>query len=277
MELFSSLTGSAFLLVYGALLALGSALAYAIPQLWRGAGRRGEISDFESAALLAGGPTRLADAVLADLYLRGGLEARDGNRLAVARRDIAARPAGKAVLALEGQVTAATACRALAIEAEWLTARLRRGGLLLWPEDHLRLRWLSVAPLLAVLLLGLVRLRAEMTEGNPVGPLVGALGATGVAAALRFFQSDQRTRSGLALVEAMRQRHGKGIGGARGEAAAMAVALYGTSVLVGTPWEPLHVLRQPGDGGSSHADGGSGDWGDSDCDSGGGDGGGCGD
>jgi hypothetical protein len=58
----------------------------------------------------------------------------------------------------------------------------------------------------------------------------------------------------------------------------MTVALYGTAVLVGTPWEPLHALRQPGDAGGSNADGSTGDWGDGgSCDAGGGDGGGCGD
>lgn len=278
MQLFSSMTGSEFLFLYGALLAIGSAAAYAIPQVWRDAGRRGEVCDFESAALLAGGPTRHAEAVMADLYLRGGLEAWAGNRLRVARRDIAASASGQAVLTLEGPVTIATVRKALVAHAERLAARLRRGGLLMWSDVQLRLRWLSIAPLLAVLLFGLVRLRAEMTEGEPVGPLVGLLGLTAMAAVVRFVWSDPRTRAGLALADEMRARRGKSLGGARSEEAAMAVALYGTAVLVGTPWEPLHALRQPGDPGGSNADGSTGDWGDGGgCDAGGGDGGGCGD
>ena len=47
----------------------------------------------------------------------------------------------------------------------------------------------------------------------------------------------------------------------------MAVALFGTAVLVGTPWEPVHALRQQGgssdssgsdSGGDSSSDSGSG-------------------
>jgi hypothetical protein len=41
----------------------------------------------------------------------------------------------------------------------------------------------------------------------------------------------------------------------------MAVALFGTGVLVGTPWEPVHALKQKdGDGGGADgsSDGGSG-------------------
>lgn len=278
MQLFSSMAGSDFVVVYSVLIAVSGAAAFVIPVLWRSAGRRGDVSDFESAALLAGGPARMADAVMADLYVRGGLEASGGNRLAVARRDIAAGPAAQAVLALEGLVTTRAVRGTLAVQAERLGARLRRAGLLMWPEEQLRLRWLSTAPLLAVLLLGLARLRTATNEGEPVGPLTGLIGLTLVLAAARFVWSDPRTKAGGALVEVLKARHGRSLRGARGEGAAMAVALHGTVVLVGTPWEPLHALRQSADATGSNADGSSGDWGDGggDCD-GGGDGGGCGD
>jgi uncharacterized membrane protein YgcG len=48
--------------------------------------------------------------------------------------------------------------------------------------------------------------------------------------------------------------------------AAMAVALFGTAVLVGTPWQPVHAMRQQQGSGDAGGSGGS--------DSGGGDGGG---
>ncbi|MFM7348464.1 MAG: TIGR04222 domain-containing membrane protein [Erythrobacter sp.] len=279
MQLFSSATGSDLLIVYGVLLAASTAAAWAIPARLRAAGRRGEVLDAESAGFLAGGRARLAETVMADLYVRGGLEARGGSRLAVSRREMSAGPAGKALLALEGTITTNTAKAALKVHAERLAGRLRRAGLLMWPDDHLRLRWLSIAPFLALLVFGLYRLRAADTVDAPTGPLPVLLGLTLLLAAIRFARSDPRTKAGIAALDELRQRRGQGIGSARGEYTAMAVALHGTAVLVGTPWEALHALRQPGEGGSgsSQADGGSGDWfGDASCDAGG-DGGGCGD
>lgn len=276
MQLFSSATGSDFLIVYGVLLAAGSAAASAIPAYLRPAGRRGERLDAESAALLAGGPARLADTVMADLYLRGGLEAPGGSRLAIGRRDLSVSPAGKALLGLEGPVTTRTARAALAVDAERLASRLRRSGLLMWPDDHLRLRWLSVAPFLALLLFGLYRLRAADSAGAPAGLLPLLLALTAGMAVLRFVWSDPRTGAGLAALEDLRARRGRRIAGARGDDAALAVALHGTAVLVGTPWEALHTLRQSAvdTGGGGTAEGGIGS--DAGCGAGG-DGGGCGD
>lgn len=281
MELFSSTTGSGFLLFYAALLAAASAASWAIPARWRDSGRSGEVPDAESAALLAGGPRRLADAVLADLYVRGRIEAAGGSRLAVGRRSLAASPAGKALLSLEEPLTPQAVQRAIAPHADRLSARLRRAGLLMWPESHLRLRWLSVAPLGALLLFGLYRLRLASTEGEPTRWLVILLVLTSALAVLRFLRSDPLTKAGISALAVLRERRGRGAGGARGEDAAMAVALWGTAVLAGTPFEALHALRQPVDASGSSADGGSsgwGDWGgDASCDAGGGDGGGCGD
>ncbi|MFO6447575.1 TIGR04222 domain-containing membrane protein [Erythrobacter sp. NE805] len=278
MQLFSSWTGSDFLILYTVLLAAGCAGAWVIPQRLRARGRAGDAPDVESAALLAGGRTRLAEAVLTDLYVRGGIVAASDGRLVVARHDIAASPAGQALLALDPPLTLRAAGRALGVHAERLAARLRRSGLMMWPDVHWRLRWLSLAPFAALLVLGLYRQRAGTAEGEPTGPLVVLLGVTLGLAVIRFAVSDPRTRAGIDAVRRLRARTGRGAGAIRADTAAMAVALHGTSVLAGTRWEPLHALRlAAADNGGSGADGGSGDWGDASCDSGGGDGGSCGD
>jgi uncharacterized protein (TIGR04222 family) len=278
MQLFSSWTGSEFLMAYSGLLAVGGAAAWWIPARFRDAGRSGESSDFESTALLAGGRARLAEAVLTDLYVRGGIiEASDG-RLVVARHDLGAGPAGKALLALDPPLSLGAATRALGPHAERLAARLRRSGLMMWPDVQLRLRWLSILPLAALLVLGLYRLRAGMAEGEPTGPLVVLLGLTLLVAVIRFFVTDPRTKAGIAAVRRLRERRGSKPGIGRADETAMAVALHGTAVLAGTRWEPLHAMRlRSADSSGSTGDSGGGDWGDASCDGGGGDGGGCGD
>ena len=69
------------------------------------------------------------------------------------------------------------------------------------------------------------------------------------------------TAAGVATVQQMRARNGRFARAPRPDEAAMAVALFGTGVLVGTPWEPVHAMRQrDGDGGGADgsSDGGCG-------------------
>lgn len=266
MQLFSSWTGSDFLIFYSALLVAGCFAALWMPSQLRDTGRRGESLDAESVALLTGGRLRFADAVLADLFVRGALEPSGADRLAVVRRDVETGGAGKALLVAEGPVTLSEARRMIDHHAERIAARLRRSGLLMWPEQHTRLRWLSITPFAALLLVGLYRQRAGSALGEPTGFLVILLVLTAIFAVVRFFWSDPRTAAGIAAVSDLREQSSRLSRAPRPDEASLAVALFGTAVLVGTPWEPVHALRQkPGDGGggdgggsSSDGDGGSG-------------------
>ncbi len=261
MQLFSSWTGSDFLIFYSGLLVAGCFAAWWIPSQLRDSGRRGASLDAESVALLAGGRDRFADAVLADLFVRGALAPWGKDRLAVMRRDIACGTAGKALLAAQGPVTRGEARRIIDFHAERIAARLRRGGMLMWPEQHMRLRWLSITPFAALFVLGLYRQRAGSTLGEPTGFLVILLALTAVLAVFRFVRSDPRTAAGIASVIDLRTQSSRIARAPRPEEAPLAVALFGTGVLVGTPWEPVHALRQrsgdSGDGGSGSSDGGS--------------------
>ena len=261
MELFSSWTGSDFLIFYSALLALASLAAWWIPARLRNAGRRGESHDLESVALLAGGRDRFADSLLADLYVRGALEVVDKGKLAVARPQLAASPAAAALLASPAPITFAQAQRAVALHAERVAARLRRAGLLLWPEDYARLRWVSIAPYGLLFAVGFYRQRAGAVAGEPTGFLVILMGLTAALALIRFIKSDPRTASGIRAVEHLRAQNDRVARAPRADEVGMAVALFGTGVLVGTPWEPVHALRQKesdGGGSDSSSDGGSG-------------------
>jgi uncharacterized protein (TIGR04222 family) len=276
MQLFSSWTGSDFLLFYAALLGFCTFAAWWIPAHLREAGRRGESDDPESLALLAGGRERFADTLLADLFARGALATSDSGKLEVTEPRLPTSPAGRALLAVETPMTLAEARNLLAAHAEQLAARLRRGGLLMRPDELSRLRWLSVTPFAALLMLGVYRQRSGAALGEPTGFLVALMVVTVGIAVFRFFTTDPRTRAGIAAVEQAQSRSARLSRAPQPGEAAMAVALFGTGVLVGTPWEPVHALRQQGssDGGGS-ADSGAESGGDSGGDGGCG-GGGCG-
>ncbi|GIX20336.1 MAG: hypothetical protein KatS3mg120_2012 [Erythrobacter sp.] len=184
-----------------------------------------------------------------------------------ARGALATAPGGRALLAAPAPFASAEADRLLAIEANRAIARLRRDGLMLAPDALAFMRWAVAAPFIPLFALGLYRQRLESADGGPIGLLGPLLALTVSLAVIRMFHIDRRTRGGIAALEAARAK-AKTLRAAPGaDEAARAVALFGTGVLVGTAWEPVHTLRQQGSGADA-GDGGGGD-------SGGGDG--CGD
>lgn len=177
-----------------------------IPTQLRPAGRHGDALDAEDLAVLAGGRNRFADSLLADLFVRGGLVGPIAGKFEVAQRSIPVSPAGKVLLAYGAPISLGDAHKVLAAHAERVSARLRRAGLLLRPEELVRLRWLSSAPFIALLLIGIYRQRAGSALGEPTGYLVILLLATAGLALVRFLSADQRTRAGLAVLDAERVR-----------------------------------------------------------------------
>ena len=144
--------------------------------------------------------------------------------------------------------------------AERVAARLCRAGLLQRPEEHTRLRLVAILPFVMLFMLGLYRQRAGSALGEPTGFLIVLLVLTVVLAVMRYATCDPRTAAGVAAVRELRHRNGRLNQAPRPDEAAMAVALFGTGVLVGTPWEPVHALRQreSDGGGDGGGDGGSG-------------------
>ena len=110
-------------------------------------------------------------------------------------------------------------------------------------------------------------------EDGPVALVTGAGGGIGgavtaafAAAGHRVFAVDRRTKGGLAVVKEAKRRAERLKRAPTQAETGMAVALFGTAVLAGSPLADLHRMRQS-DGGSSGGDSGS---------SGGCGGGGCG-
>lgn len=257
MQLFSSWTGSDFLLFYIMLLGLSAAAAWWIPEQLRSIGRNRESAVAEDIALLTDGSKRHTDAVIADLYARGGLSD-NGGKLYVTDSGLPASPAGRALLAQPKPFSITEAGRLLAIHASRTAARLRREGLMLRPEELNRLRWLSIAPFAALFLIGLYRQRAGMALGEATGYLVILLGLTFGLAVIRFVKFDRRTVAGIEAVRHLRAESSRLGRAPRPEEAGTAVALFGTGVLAGTPWAPVHAMRQNSGGSSSSGDGGGG-------------------
>jgi len=278
MQLFSSWTGGDFLVFYTGLLAFCSLAAWWIPAKLREPGRIGGTLEAEDLALLAGGRQRHADSVIADLYARGGLTSVDPGKLVPAGVNLPASPAGKALMAQREPFISAKAGQLLAVHADRIAARLRREGLMLRPEDSARLRWLSIIPFGALFMIGLYRQRAGSALGEPTGFLVILLGLTVVLVVLRLARTDPRTRAGIAAVQEHHSKASRLRRAPQPDEASLAVALFGTAVLVGTPWEPVHAMRQQGSGdGGGGGDSSSGDGsGDGGGDGGGGGCGGCG-
>ena len=269
MGLFSSWTGGDFLLFYAMMLAFAVAASWWLPLQLRPAGREVESLDGEAAALLAGGPERFADSVVADLYARGALKEAGSGKLAVIDPSVPAGRTARAVLALSGDFDMPRVRLVVASHCELLTARLRRLGLMVTKEELTRLRWLAVAPLAVLFLIGLYRQRAGAAIGEPTGALVVLLVLTIIGAVIRIAKIDQRTEGGIATLHRLQDGAARLRLAPRADETLMAVALFGTGVLVGTPWQPVHAMRKQDGGGDS---GGSSD---SDGD-GGGCGGGCG-
>jgi uncharacterized protein (TIGR04222 family) len=239
-----------------------------MPAHLRPAGRASDSLDAEDLAVLGGGRERFADSLLADLFVRGGLAPLSAGKLEVIEPGIPASPAGKVLLAYGAPISASEASKVLGAHAERVAARLRRAGLLMRPEEFNQLRWLSIAPYCVLLMIGLYRQRAGSAEGEATGFLVILMVITAVAGLLRFFKADPRTRAGLEVLHKERTRAARLSRAPRAEEVASAVALFGTGVLVGTPWEPVHAMRQQS--GSSDSGGSSDSSSDSGC------GGGCG-
>jgi uncharacterized protein (TIGR04222 family) len=243
--------------------------------------------DWEQTAYMAGGAGWLTTAAIARLVGRGAAKvAGDGKRLVpagpmpddlgVAERAVFKLlpvPNDKAALKpVQDAVEAAFATRSAQLESDGLTlANSRAGGI----------GCAALVPVLLVLLgFSLPRLLMGLQANKPVTYLVIASIACGMAAfAIAIVGAMRLTNRGAALLARQKDRHAELKAGTKWESSAdagMAVALFGTAVLVGTAIAPLQAWypRQTAEAGSGGCGSGCG----SGCGAGGdgGGGGGCG-
>ncbi|MEP1422474.1 MAG: TIGR04222 domain-containing membrane protein [Erythrobacter sp.] len=277
MEFFSSYTGPDFLLFYGVMLVTCVAAGLWISANLRPVGKRGEVEDLEEVAVLTGGADRLTVAVLSSLFANGSLREGARGKLNVRRREEAEGSAQRAVLARVGDFTPSEAQKSINAEAERVEVNLIQRGLIMDSSERLRMRFLSALPYAALFVIGLYRQQAGEAQGEPTDFLFALLVVTLVFGLIRFFTGTKRTVAGQQLVKSLEEEGSRLKRAPQANEAGFAVALFGTGVLVGTPWEPVHAARQAGfgaDGGDVGDSSDGGDGGDSGC--GGGGCGGCG-
>lgn len=263
---FSSYTGTDFLIFYGALIVAAVVAGVWIAHFIQPEGTIKQVDDSEELAYLAGGNVRLTESTLANLFATDRLNLDKREFIPVAGQ--AGASAGEnALLGRHSSFKWAEAQRALKSHAQQIDRKLVRAALLVPENERFLLRLLPTTPYIFLLVLGAYRWMMGNAEGEPVGFLTGMMILTLVLALIRFSTVSPRTSGGDIALREARANSERIRNTPQGHEVGVGVALFGTGILAGTPYAPVHAARPQGDGGSSGND--------SDGD-GGGCGGGCG-
>jgi len=259
-----------FLLAYCALIVVGWLLALIVPMLLRPVGEPGIPRTAGQYAALASGKSRYAEAIMADLLASGRLEM-EGKRFHVRDRQVASGGAETRLMSLGDSFGWKSFVRAVDDGYRVDRDTLVEAGLLNGSGQALPVRLIAVVPMVLILLLGLYRFQAGNALGEPVAILAVLMAVGGVVIAWRLLAGLRRTREGeRALKDARQENVGLRRAPTRDQMG-LGVAIFGTAVLAGTPFDPLHAMRH-GSGGDAGAAAGDGGDGGSGC----GGGGGCG-
>lgn len=273
----SSYSGPEFVLFY-ALAMLAAVIAGVwLPRFLRADGQERPVTDRLELAWLAARSGRVTEAVLARLLGTGVLEPVGSNKLRVVRDERGGDRADQAIMRISGEFGITEAHKTLKPTIAEVESRLVGNGQALDSGGRWSMRLASILPYLAVLALGWYRREAGLAEGEPVVFLTIMMVVLAVMALIRFAVLDPRTRAGQDAVAEAQERSSRLKTAPTQPELGLGVALFGTAVLVGTPFSELHAMRQAavgdGSGGFSSDSSSSGDGGG---DGGGGGCGGCG-
>jgi uncharacterized protein (TIGR04222 family) len=266
------LTGGPFLQLYAILFGITIIAGFIIPRWLRPDGYAGRVTDTGELAYLAGGAARFADAVVARLLAARALVMIGKKGFYAQVRDAGRTTPERSILVLPGELSWQKIARTLQPQAEPIGRRLVADGLMMDAGLIQQMRFWQTLPYFLLFSFGTIKLMVGEARHRPVGYLFLFLLATAILAAIRWFAVDRRTQGGLAALEEARTSAERLRLAPTAPEADLAVALFGTVVLVGSGWSDFHELRtaSSGDGGSSSGGGDGGG-----C-SGGGGGGGCG-
>ena len=262
------LYGSEFLTLYAVLGLVAVAASLMIPPFLRPKGRSARPADADELALLAGGRERFAEAVAVRLLAAGSAIVQSGGTLQIRDPRGGQTLAERRVAALSSPVRWKDITDTLTGPAETGERRLEEKGLLLGKAIALQMRLIQSAPLGLLFAFGLTKWIIGSMRDRPVAYLGVLLVLTLLAAILRYGVLDRRTRAGKLAVAQARADAARLRRAVPTDEAAMAVALFGTSVLAGSYLSDFHRMRAANGGGDSGSSG--------DSDSGGCGGGGCG-
>jgi uncharacterized protein (TIGR04222 family) len=263
------LTGGPFLGLYAVLLVATVVAGLVIPRRLRPQGRAGRVTDVDQLAFLSGGVRRFGDALTARLLAARALTLLSKDRFRIGGSELAATSAERAVLALPSPSRWREIAQVPKDYAEPLQRHMEQAGLLMSKSQRANIRFWALLPYLMLLAFGVTKWIIGDMRDRPVGFLSALLVLTAVLAIARWFTIDRRTRAGRDARERAAERSDRLRIAPTTEEIGLAVALFGTAVLVGSGWGVFQALRRAGGG-----DGGGGTGGG--CGADGGGGGGCG-
>lgn len=254
------LRGEPFLILYGTLFVFTLIAGVAIPRWLRPEGRPGRVSGADDLAFLAGGATRFIEATIARMLATGSLFITGKTDFAGDRRAANLTDAELRVINLPAPIRWTAIALALKPLADPIERRLTDNGLLFDKTTAWQMRWWQTSPYILLILFGVTKWIVGDMRHKPVDILTAFLIFTVIAALIRFAAVDRRTRHGMELLREERTRRDRLRRAPRREETDMAVALYGTAVLVGSPLGDFHTLRSSssGDGGGGGDSGGGG-------------------
>lgn len=237
------LSAQGFLAIYAALLAAAVAMGWILPHWLRPEGRILVLHQPFELACLSGGATRYAEALVVGLMQAGHLTVRDGDRFEPLHPAAGLSSAEVTVLGLPKGTDWATLVNSLWSATNWVELRLIARGLWISRAEWWEIRGWACLPYVLLFLFGAIRWEVGLLHHHPVPYLSGFLVLTLACGVVRCLTIDRRTTAGARVLAHARQqahdlRHDRLL-----EQAPMAVALFGTAVLMGTPYEPLHRLR----------------------------------
>lgn len=232
-----------FLAIYAGLLLAAAAMAWMLPHWLRPDGKLLALQHPFELACLSGGPARYAETLVVGLMQEGHLALRDDRHFEPLRPTAGISRAEVAVLGLPPGTDWTMLMTSLWSAIHWVELRLIARGLWLDRAEWWQIRGWACLPYILVLLFGAIRWEAGVLHHQPVPYLGWLVLAALLGGVVRCVTIDRRTRGGSRVLararhEARNLRHGHD-----GEQAQIAVALFGTEVLAGTPYEALHRLR----------------------------------
>ena len=265
---FSAMSGGTFLLYYGALVIAAVIAGLWLPAFLRPNGRHQQVSDQGQLAWLASGPGRFTEATLARLFGTGALDMGGKNKLRVATAGAGTSEPERLLTAVGGEFGLTEAHRKLKPYAARVEDELIERDLVMDKGARWQLRLAGAAPYLAVLAVGWYRRQAGEALGEPTGLLTALMVLTALLMLWRLVKLDPRTRAGQAALGEAKIKAARLRSAATGPELGIGVALFGTTILAGTPFVHLHSMRQSaitnggggyvGDGGGSSDSGGDG-------------------
>lgn len=253
------LTGGPFLTLYCVLFVATVIAGFIIPAWLRPEGHERRVTDPDQLALLAGGRARFGDTVVARLLARGALVMAGKTKFQPQDRHAGRTPAERSVLAVSGMAGWGEIDRALRPHAGPVDRALTDAGLLFDGATAWQMRFWQTSPFFFLLGFGLIKWEVGAMRDRPVDFLIAFLTVTAICALIRFAALDRRTQGGIvALSDAREEAQRLRLAPASNEMD-LAVALFGTAVLAGSPLAAYHSMRSSssnsGDAGSSDGGG----------------------